>query len=129
MARFHSDYLVIGGGLAGLSFALRVAARGDVVVVVKGPLAQANTSHAQGGIASVWSPKDSFESHTSDTISAGVGLNDRTAVEAMVQAAPERIRDLVAWGVRFSQAADFGEHSYIRDGHTAGIWRPYLFAR
>ena len=85
VARFHTDFLVIGGGLAGLSYALRVAESGSVIVVVKGELEASNTSYAQGGIASVWSPQDCFESHTEDTIVAGSGLNDRAAVEAMVR--------------------------------------------
>ena len=71
---FSSDFLVIGGGIAGLVFAIRASHFGSVTVLAKADSAEANTAYAQGGIASVWSVDDSFESHIEDTLRAGAGL-------------------------------------------------------
>jgi len=72
-ATFESDYLVIGGGIAGLVFAIKAAETGTVTVLTKAASNEANTAYAQGGIASVWSVDDSFESHIDDTLRAGAG--------------------------------------------------------
>src|SRR5215470_6128982 len=82
-AQLFSDFLVIGGGIAGLTFALAASEVGTVTVLTKAGSTEANTNYAQGGIASVWSVDDSFESHIEDTLRAGAGLCDRNAVEAL----------------------------------------------
>jgi len=107
-----SDFLVIGGGIAGLSFALKAAAIGSVAVLAKAGSADANTSYAQGGIASVWSVDDSFESHVEDTLRAGAGLCNRAAVEAIVRDGPEVVRELIRLGTRFTRVTEGNEHEY-----------------
>ncbi len=102
----NADYLVIGGGLAGLSFALRVAKSGSVIVLNKGRLPESATAHAQGGIASVWSEDDSFASHVADTERAGAGLCKREVVDMVVREGPERIQDLIDLGTQFSRDGD-----------------------
>jgi L-aspartate oxidase len=97
-----ADFLVIGGGLAGLTFALEAAAHGSVLVLTKTGMPESNTTHAQGGIASVWSPEDSFDEHIADTMVAGAGLCHRDIVEIVVCEGPDRIRDLIARGIHFS---------------------------
>ena len=104
-----SDFLVIGGGIAGLSFALKAASRGSVAVLAKAGSADANTSYAQGGIASVWSVDDSFESHVEDTLRAGAGLCNRAAVEAIVRDGPEVVRELIRLGTRFTRVPEGNE--------------------
>jgi L-aspartate oxidase len=98
----EADYLVIGGGLAGLTFALEVATRGSVLVITKTHLPESNTAYAQGGIAAVWSPEDSLASHCADTLAAGAGLCRRDIVETVVREGPDRIRDLIRLGIHFS---------------------------
>jgi L-aspartate oxidase len=107
-----TEFLVIGGGIAGLSFALKAAALGRVAVLVKAGSADANTSYAQGGIASVWSVDDSFESHVEDTLKAGAGLCNRAAVEAIVRDGPEVVRDLIRLGTRFTRVPEGNEDEY-----------------
>ncbi len=110
------DFLVIGSGIAGLGYALRVARTGRrVVLVTKSELSDTNTLYAQGGIASVTYPPDSFERHVEDTLAAGAYKNDREAVEIVVRSAPEAIRQLVEWGVRFDQDQD-GRYELAREG-------------
>ena len=98
-----ADFLVVGSGLAGLTFALRAARHGTVLVVSKDRLPESATNYAQGGIASVWSPDDSFEAHVEDTVVAGAGLCHRDLVERVVREGPERIRELIALGTHFSR--------------------------
>src|SRR5579883_753237 len=107
-----SEFLVIGGGIAGLSFALKAASMGNVAVLAKAGSADANTSYAQGGIASVWSVDDSFESHVEDTLKAGAGLCHRAAVEAIVRDGPEVVRELIRLGTRFTRVPEGNEHEY-----------------
>ena len=121
-----SDFLVIGSGIAGLSFSLRAAGKGTVIILTKKNKAESNTNYAQGGIASVFSPEDSFEAHMQDTIEAGVGLCNHQSVELIVHQAPERIRELMNWGVHFTfhdedQHLDLGReggHSKSRIVHV-----------
>lgn len=110
-----TDFLVIGSGAAGLSFALKAAAHGRVTVVTKGEMNECNTNYAQGGICSVTYAPDSFEKHIRDTMVCGAGKCDREAVELVVRHAPERIRDLIAWGTRFDKTAD-GRFELNREG-------------
>lgn len=95
------DFLVVGSGLAGLAYALKVADHGRVIILSKTHVSNTNTAMAQGGIAAVMSDEDSFDEHINDTLIAGAGLCRSDVVRAVVEAAPERIRDLFDWGVKF----------------------------
>lgn len=97
------DFLVIGSGLAGLSFALKVASKGKVCVVTKSKITETNTSYAQGGIAAVTYEPDSFEKHIQDTLICGDGLCNPDVVRMVVEEAPSRIKELVEWGVNFDR--------------------------
>ncbi|MCI0571091.1 MAG: L-aspartate oxidase [Myxococcaceae bacterium] len=113
------DFLVLGGGVAGLSFALRAAEHGSVAVLTKRERHEGNTAWAQGGIAAVLAPNDSFEKHVEDTLVAGAHLNHLDAVEVTVREAPERIRELVSLGAEFNRRAG-GEFDLTREGgHSA----------
>ncbi len=102
-----TDVLVIGSGIAGLTAAIRCADAGHrVVLVTKDRLPESSSTYAQGGIASVWSPADSFESHVEDTLVAGAGLCHRDIVELVVREGPMRVRELIALGVNFDQRED-----------------------
>jgi aspartate oxidase len=90
-----SDYLVIGSGIAGLSFALKVADTGTVTILTKDRLPESSSQYAQGGIASVWGPGDSFAAHTADTLRTGAGLCHVPAVDTLVREGPDRIRELM----------------------------------
>lgn len=113
--QISTDYLVIGSGLAGLSFALKVADSGSVTIITKTKLANTNTSFAQGGIAAVLSQPDSFASHINDTLVAGAGLCDRTVVEKVIETAPHLIHDLLQWGTQFDTAKN-GNFDLAREG-------------
>jgi L-aspartate oxidase len=107
-----SDFLVIGGGIAGLIFAIKASAIGSVTVLTKAASDEANTAYAQGGIASVWSVDDSFESHVEDTLRAGAGLCNRAAVETIVRDGPEAVRELISLGTNFTRIEEGGEDEY-----------------
>jgi L-aspartate oxidase len=107
-----TDFLVIGGGIAGMIFALKASAIGSVTVLTKAASDEANTAYAQGGIASVWSVDDSFESHVEDTLRAGAGLCNRAAVESIVRDGPEAVRELIALGTHFTRVDEGGEDEY-----------------
>ncbi len=104
--REHVDFLVLGGGVAGLSFALEAAPHGSVIVLAKRQRAEGSTQYAQGGIASVLGPDDDFQKHIDDTLVAGAGLCHRDAVEVTVREGPERIRWLQSLGVEFDREGD-----------------------
>src|SRR2546425_261387 len=108
----ESDFLVLGSGVAGLTCALECARAGRVVLVTKARLPESNSRYAQGGIASVWSPEDSFESHIADTLGAGDGLCHRDTVEVVVREGPDRVRDLIALGTNFDLRGDPDDHEY-----------------
>ncbi len=97
------DFLVLGSGIAGLFFALKVAERGRVAIVTKKNRAESNTNYAQGGIASVTSKEDSFELHVQDTLRAGAGLCNEAVVRTIVEEGPARIRELIELGMRFTE--------------------------
>src|SRR6266478_799580 len=99
------DFLVLGSGIAGLSFALKVAPRGRDGIVTKKNRAESNTNYAQGGIAAVTSKEDSFELHVRDRLEAGAGLCKEEVVRTMVQEGPARIEELMALGMQFSERA------------------------
>lgn len=110
------DVLVVGSGIAGLSFARKVADLGhSVCILTKKDRAESNTNYAQGGIAAVTSQTDDFELHVQDTLTAGDGLCDEEAVRTIVREGPERIQELVELGVKFSQLED-GRVSLHREG-------------
>jgi L-aspartate oxidase len=109
---FDSDFLVLGGGIAGLTFALRASEMGSVAILTKADSSEANTAYAQGGIASVWSVDDSFESHVEDTLRAGAGLCNRKAVETIVHDGPEAVRELIRLGTRFTKVPEGHEDEY-----------------
>ena len=97
------DYLVLGSGIAGLSFALKVAEQGSVAIVTKKNRAESNTNYAQGGIAAVTSREDSFDLHVRDTVQAGAGLCREEVVSTVVTEGPARVKELINLGMAFSQ--------------------------
>jgi len=110
-----TDFLVIGSGIAGLSFALRVAEFGEVVIITKKKDTESSTNYAQGGIASVMGSDDSMERHTADTLATGNGLCHEDIVRAVVKEGPEIIEQLVSWGCRFTKDEN-GYYSLGREG-------------
>jgi L-aspartate oxidase len=118
---FKFDFLIIGGGVAGMSYALKVAnsGKGKVALVCKTTLDETNTSKAQGGIASVTNLKvDNFDKHIEDTMIAGDFISDRKAVEHVVRNAPEAINDLLQWGVNFDKKEDGSFDLHREGGHS-----------
>lgn len=112
------DFLIIGGGVAGMSYALKVSksGKGRVALVCKTTLDEANTAKAQGGIAAVTNTlTDNFEKHINDTMIAGDFISDREAVEQVVKGGPAGIRDLVQWGVKFDRKEN-GDFDLHREG-------------
>lgn len=113
---YRYDYLVIGSGIAGMSFALKVAKTGRVALVCKTTLSEANTALAQGGVASVTNTLvDDFSKHIEDTMIAGDWLSDKAAVEKVVTEAPSQIQELIGWGVDFDKNEN-GEFDLHREG-------------
>lgn len=113
--KVRSDFLVIGSGLAGLSFALKAAKHGTVVVLAKTKLDETNTSYAQGGIAAVINDKDSYEKHIQDTLICGDGLCNEKVVRMVVEEAPNQIKQLEEWDVHFDRIAS-GEYDLAKEG-------------
>ena len=111
-------FLVIGSGIAGLSFAIRAADYGSVAVVTKKQRAESNTNYAQGGIAAVMDKRDSVEDHIQDTLIAGAGLCDEEVVRIVVTEGPERVRELIQLGAEFSREQG-GLHLGREGGHSA----------
>src|SRR2546430_4882662 len=106
------DFVVIGSGIAGLSFALKAAKHGSVAVITKRKGPDTNTAWAQGGIACVTSDEDSFELHVRDTLEAGAGLCDENVVRTIVTEAPARIQDLVELSVQFDEREVSGHREF-----------------
>ncbi len=118
---YKYDFLVIGAGVAGMSYALKVARakKGRVCMICKTSLEEANTSFAQGGVASVTNLQlDNFDKHIEDTMIAGDYISDRKAVEQVVRMAPEQIRELVDWGVHFDRQEDGSFDLHREGGHS-----------
>ena len=118
---YKYDFLVIGAGVAGMSYALKVAKanKGKVCMICKTALDEANTSFAQGGVASVTNLElDNFEKHIEDTMIAGDYISDPKAVEQVVRMAPEQIRELVKWGVNFDKKEDGTFDLHREGGHS-----------
>lgn len=112
------DFLVVGTGLAGLSFALKVAKKGKVCIISKTDICETNTSYAQGGIASVMYKPDDFEKHIHDTMIAGDELNDPEVVKKVITEAPEFIDQLIQWGVDFDKNKEGKFDLHKEGGHS-----------
>jgi len=113
--RKEYEFLVIGSGVAGLTYALKVAEHGKVAVVTKSHLDHSSTALAQGGIAAVTYAPDTFEQHIDDTMIAGSHISNREVVEMFVHEAPERIAELIEWGTNFDKNED-GTYELAREG-------------
>lgn len=124
MARYQSDFLVIGSGIAGLNFALNAADLGTVHLITKQNAEECNTSYAQGGVAAVNSKDDKIENHFRDTLEAGAGLCHKDSVEVLVKEGPERIKDLIQWGVAFTKKPNSDEYELAMEG---GHSKPRIF--
>ncbi len=109
------DFLVIGTGLAGLSYALKVADHGSVCLITKATLEETNTRYAQGGIAAVTYEPDNYEKHVRDTLIAGAGLCNEEVVRMVVSEAPEQINQLINWGTHFDRESS-GKYDLAREG-------------
>src|SRR3954468_7806883 len=119
MAEPHGfDVVILGSGAAGLSAALALDPGLKVAVLAKGEISAGSTAWAQGGIAAVLEPGDTFESHIEDTIVAGAGLNRRETVEFVVESAPAAIERLAALGVPFNPGEEAGWHLTREGGHS-----------
>lgn len=120
----YADYVVVGSGIAGLYFALKVSDSGSVIILTKKQQAESNTNYAQGGISAAIGETDSFDAHIEDTLRAGAGLCHRAAVEVMVRSAPHVIEELRMLGVHFTRRGrrlDLGReggHSHNRIVHA-----------
>ena len=115
------DYLVIGSGLAGLTYAIQVAHYGSVALLTKKNRTDANSSWAQGGIAGVLDTEgDSFELHVQDTLTAGAGLCHEDAVQVLVEEGPQRIRELIELGAQFDTAVQPDGHTELSLGREGG---------
>ncbi len=117
-ADVSSDVLVIGSGVAGLSFALQMADFAPVLIITKREKAESNTNYAQGGLAAVLSPTDSFEEHINDTLVCGDGLCDRDVVEKVIRAAPACIEELARMGADFNRTENGDFDLGIEGGHS-----------
>jgi L-aspartate oxidase len=121
----RTDFLVIGSGIAGLSFALKAARHGTVAIITKKEKAESNTNYAQGGIAAVVSSDDSHELHIEDTLNTGVGLCHPDAVDVLVREGPILLRELMSIGVEFTRKGELldlgreGGHSRNRIVHAS----------
>ncbi len=115
----ETTFLILGSGIAGLTYALEVAAHSKVLIVTKKESAESNTNYAQGGIASVWDSEDSFQSHIADTLKVGAGLCHEKTVKIVVEEGPARVKKLIELGVAFSkkenEKLDLGQEG----GHSA----------
>ena len=109
------DFLVIGSGIAGLTFAIKVAKYGKVCIVTKSRMDDTATSWAQGGIAAVMYTPDSFEKHIRDTIIAGDGLCNEDVVRFTISESTERIKELVKWGIKFDKTTT-GKYDLAKEG-------------
>ncbi|HNZ42123.1 MAG TPA: L-aspartate oxidase [Bacteroidales bacterium] len=113
--RKEVDFLIIGSGIAGLSYALRVASKGSVCIVTKSQAKESSTNYAQGGIAAVMYDPDSYEKHIKDTLIAGAGLCDENIVRITISESTERIKELISWGTEFDKTAS-GKYDLAKEG-------------
>jgi len=126
MEIIHTQALVIGSGVAGLFAASHLAEKTEVLLLTKSRMQDANSYYAQGGIASVWDPSDSFEEHIKDTVDAGAGLCDQNAVKILVQEGPGVVEEIISLGTKFDSLDDKllltleGGHHHRRILHAGG---------
>ncbi|MFH0895078.1 MAG: L-aspartate oxidase [Bacteroidota bacterium] len=113
--RRTTDFLIIGSGIAGMSYAIKVAEHGSVTLVTKGLADESTTRYAQGGIAAVMYSPDSYEKHIQDTILAGGGLNNEEVVRFTISESTERIEELISWGTHFDKTKS-GKYDLAREG-------------
>ncbi|MCB9236054.1 MAG: L-aspartate oxidase [Bacteroidia bacterium] len=116
--KLETDFLVIGSGVAGLSFALKAAALGKVLVITKANKDESNTKYAQGGIAAVVSGLDTFDKHVADTLDAGDGLCNEEVVRMVVEQGPKRIQELIDYGADFDRSPDGTLNLGREGGHS-----------
>lgn len=109
------DHLIIGSGIAGLSYALKVADSGKVFIITKSDEDESNTKYAQGGIAAVMYSPDSYEKHVQDTLTCGDGLCDEKVVRMVITESTERIEELIKWGTEFDRSSS-GKYDLGREG-------------
>jgi L-aspartate oxidase len=110
------DFLIIGSGIAGLTYALKAAEHGSVCIITKASEDESNTKYAQGGVAAVWDfEEDSYRKHIADTLDAGDGLCDKKIVEIVVKEGPLRVKEVIDWGARFDRNEQ-GEYDLGREG-------------
>ncbi len=109
------DFLVIGSGLGGLSYALKVAEKGSVCLITKSQLEETNTRYAQGGIAAVTYEPDSYEKHVEDTLIAGDHICNEEVVKMVVKEAPAQVQELIQWGTKFDKSSS-GKYDLAREG-------------
>ncbi|MQY62488.1 L-aspartate oxidase [archaeon] len=113
----NTDFLVVGSGIAGLNFALKVANYGRVIIVTKKEIMESNTNLAQGGIATVTRKDDSVQLHIKDTVNVGSGLSNKRIVKILAEKGPEAIRNLLSFGVKFDKEND-ELHLTTEGGHS-----------
>lgn len=115
MMRRKVDYLVIGSGIAGLIYALKVAEHGKVCIVSKNKADETATKYAQGGIAAVMYTPDTYDKHIKDTLNAGAGICDEEIVKITITESTDRVKELIAWGTQFDKTAK-GDYALAREG-------------
>ncbi|MBI2191643.1 MAG: L-aspartate oxidase [Planctomycetes bacterium] len=130
-----TDVAIVGSGVAGLRAAIQAAQHADVLIITKDKISDGSTPHAQGGIAAVLQPDDSFESHIADTLAAGHGLSEMEVVSAVVREGPRLIQEMIQWGTNFDRMGDElhfareGGHSAARIIHALGDSTGYEIER
>jgi L-aspartate oxidase len=120
MAQIKTDILVLGSGIAGLTFAIKTAKQlpdRQILVLTKTNEGESNTRYAQGGVAAVWNlEKDNFDKHIADTLDAGDGLCKEEIVRIVVEEGPERVREIIEWGARFDKEKELDAYDLAREG-------------